>query len=119
MDLIDNDLFYVYDIDDMIEDLDCGEEGKIMYYHFKRPLGDLDFGLFTLGSDQDVNHLRSYGASHNLIEVYTKFWRTNLHTYAMSPNPTKLKIGEIIELLLVLEGCVLNGLTQPRLNPLF
>lgn len=51
MDLIDNDLFSVHDIDDMMEELGYVEEGKVMYYHFKRPLGDLDFGLFALGSD--------------------------------------------------------------------
>ncbi|CAI9290555.1 unnamed protein product [Lactuca saligna] len=81
----------------MMEELGCVEEGKVMYYHFKRPLGDLDFGLFALDSDQDFNHLRSYVASHKLTEVYTKFWRTNLHTYAMSPNPSKLRIEEIVE----------------------
>ncbi|CAI9275495.1 unnamed protein product [Lactuca saligna] len=97
VDLIDSDLFSIHDIDDMMEELGCVEEGKVMYYHFKRPLGDLDFGLFALGSDQDVNHLRSYVASHKLIDVYTEFWRTNLHTYAMSPNPSKLRIEEIVE----------------------
>ncbi|CAI9277603.1 unnamed protein product [Lactuca saligna] len=81
----------------MMEELGCVEEGKVMYYHFKRPLGDLDFGLFALGSDQDVNHLRSYVASHKLIEVCTEFWCTNLHTYVMSPNPSKLRIEEIVK----------------------
>ncbi|CAI9301207.1 unnamed protein product [Lactuca saligna] len=58
VDLIDNDLFSVHDIDDMMEELGCVEEGKVMYYQFKRPLGDLDFRFFALGNDQDVNNLR-------------------------------------------------------------
>ncbi|CAI9300178.1 unnamed protein product [Lactuca saligna] len=62
VDLIDSDLFSVCNIDDMMEELGYVEEGKLMYYHFKQPSGDLDFGLFALGSDQDVNHLRSYTA---------------------------------------------------------
>nr|KAJ0212334.1 hypothetical protein LSAT_V11C400177300 [Lactuca sativa] len=57
VDLIDNDLFSIHDIDDMMEELGYVEEGRIMYYHFKRPLRDLDFGLFALGSDQNANHL--------------------------------------------------------------
>ncbi|CAI9282549.1 unnamed protein product [Lactuca saligna] len=58
VDLIDNDLFSVHDIDDMMGDLGCIEEGKVMYYCFKQLLGDLDFVLFALHSDQDANHLR-------------------------------------------------------------
>nr|KAJ0200033.1 hypothetical protein LSAT_V11C600329930 [Lactuca sativa] len=78
VDLIDNDLFFVHNIDDMMQVLGCVEEGKIMYYHFKRPIGNLDFGLFALGSDQEVNHLRSYVASHKLIEVYKEFRNQNM-----------------------------------------
>nr|KAJ0193739.1 hypothetical protein LSAT_V11C800405860 [Lactuca sativa] len=52
--------------------LGCVEEGKLLCYHFKRPLSDLDTGLFALACDSDINHLRTYVGKHKLIEVYTE-----------------------------------------------
>lgn len=59
IDKIDNVLFLVHDINEMMEILDCVEEGKVIYYHFKRPNWDLDFGKDALASDQDINHFKS------------------------------------------------------------
>ncbi|CAI9269138.1 unnamed protein product [Lactuca saligna] len=99
IDGIDSDLFSVHDMDEIMELLDCVEPGKSIYYHFKRPTWDLDFGLYALGCDEDINHFRSYVYEHKVIEVYTEFWETKLHTYQMSPNPAKIKIHEIPESL--------------------
>ncbi|CAI9268897.1 unnamed protein product [Lactuca saligna] len=70
VDLVDIDEFSIHDIDEMMDILSCVEEGKLLYYHFKRPLSDLDTGLFALACDSDINHLRTYVEKHKLIEVY-------------------------------------------------
>ncbi|CAI9267041.1 unnamed protein product [Lactuca saligna] len=50
VELIDIETFYVHDIDDMMVKLGYIDENLHveMYYHFRRPLCDLDFGLFAL-----------------------------------------------------------------------
>nr|KAJ0187464.1 hypothetical protein LSAT_V11C900468320 [Lactuca sativa] len=98
VDLLDIDTFSIHDIDEMMEELGyIDSDQTLLYYHFLRPFGDLDFGLFALGSDQDVHHLGTYVANHKLIDVYIEHGKTNLHTYSMSPNPNKVKIIEIKE----------------------
>nr|KAJ0213269.1 hypothetical protein LSAT_V11C400184090 [Lactuca sativa] len=97
VDLLDMDTFSVHDIDEMMEQLGYVDEGIPLYYHFKRPFSDLDFGLFALGSDQDVRHLGTFISKHKLIEVYIEHGKTQLHTYTMSPNQSKIQIKEIIE----------------------
>ncbi|CAI9259612.1 unnamed protein product [Lactuca saligna] len=58
VDLLDIDTFSIHDIDEMMEELGhIDSDETLLYYHFLRPFGDLDFGLFALGSDQDVHHL--------------------------------------------------------------
>nr|KAJ0212945.1 hypothetical protein LSAT_V11C400228200 [Lactuca sativa] len=97
VDLLDIDEFCVHDIDEMMETLSCVEEGKLLYYHFKRPFLDLDFGLFALASDSDINHLGTYVGKHKLIEVYVEHGKTVLHTYTMSSTPSKVRIEEIVD----------------------
>nr|KAJ0214935.1 hypothetical protein LSAT_V11C300138940 [Lactuca sativa] len=63
--------------------LGCVEEGKLLYYHFKRPFSDFEFGLFALASDSDINHLGTYVGKRKLIEVYVEHRKTMLHTYTM------------------------------------
>ena len=58
---------------------------------------DLDLGLFVLGSDQVVRHLGTFISKHKLIEVYIEHGKTQLHTYTISPNQSKIQIKEIIE----------------------
>ena len=87
----------VHDIDEMMDIICCVEEGKLLYYHFKRPLLDLDTGLFALACDSDINHLRRYVEKHTLIEVFTEHSKIMLKTYLTSPNPSKVRIEEIIE----------------------
>nr|KAJ0210839.1 hypothetical protein LSAT_V11C400209020 [Lactuca sativa] len=54
--------------------IELTDESPVIYYHFRIPNGDFQFGLRALGNDQ------------NLIEVYTEHGNTNLLTYFMSPN---------------------------------
>nr|KAJ0204474.1 hypothetical protein LSAT_V11C500269550 [Lactuca sativa] len=83
--------FSIYDIDKMIEELGhIDSDQTLLYYHFLRPFGDLDFGLFALGCDKDVHHLVKYVDNHNLIDVYIEHRKTKLHTYYMSPNHSKI-----------------------------
>nr|KAJ0209959.1 hypothetical protein LSAT_V11C400177530 [Lactuca sativa] len=97
IDLLDIDEFCVHDIDEMMETLGCVEEGKLLYYHFKRPFSDLDFGLFALASDSDIKHLGTYVGQHKLIEVYVEHGKTKLLTYTMSSTPSKVRIEEIVD----------------------
>ncbi|CAI9282221.1 unnamed protein product [Lactuca saligna] len=95
VDLLGIDEFCVHDIDETMETLGCVEEGKLLYYHFKRPFSDLDFGLCALASESDINHLGTYVGKHKVIEVYVEHGKTVLHTYTMSSTPSKVMIEEI------------------------
>ncbi|CAI9286647.1 unnamed protein product [Lactuca saligna] len=81
----------------MMETLGCVKECNLLYYHFKRPFLDLDFGLFALASDSDINHLGTYVGKHKLVEVYVEQGKTMLHTYTMSSAPIKVGIEEIVD----------------------
>nr|KAJ0228567.1 hypothetical protein LSAT_V11C100044140 [Lactuca sativa] len=72
--------------------LDCVEEGKLLYYHFKKPFSNLDIGLYALASDRDIHHLSTFIGNHKLIDVYTKHGKIMLHTHFVSPNPNKNRI---------------------------
>ncbi|GJQ93219.1 hypothetical protein Tco_0004358 [Tanacetum coccineum] len=66
-----------------------------MYYHFKIPNNNLDFGLQELGNDADVINLVRYVDKYRLIEVYIEHEYTVLNTYLKSPQ--KLRLEEIVE----------------------
>lgn len=97
MDLCDNDTFPIHDTGEIVLELGYVENSTLLYYHFRLPLYDLDFRLFTLGRDQDIHHLGFYVSKHKLIEVYIHHGSTSLHTYEMSPNHFKVRIQEIIQ----------------------
>nr|KAJ0210119.1 hypothetical protein LSAT_V11C400224430 [Lactuca sativa] len=52
-DFVDTDLFSVHDLNDMIREIGYSADDT-MYYHYRIPNLDLDFGLKALGNDQDV-----------------------------------------------------------------
>nr|KAJ0214157.1 hypothetical protein LSAT_V11C400162280 [Lactuca sativa] len=90
VDLPDIHTFFVHDIDDIMDKRGYVEPHMVtekMYYHFQRPLGDLDFGLFALASDDDVHHLARYIGQYKMTYVYEDHGEIKLHTYSMSPNP--------------------------------
>ncbi|GJS45340.1 hypothetical protein Tco_0595461 [Tanacetum coccineum] len=60
-----------------------GYNAKVkLYYHFRKPDGDLDTGMHALGNDHNVRKLAEYVRLGNkMIEVYIERERTTLHTY--------------------------------------
>nr|KAJ0202613.1 hypothetical protein LSAT_V11C500266050 [Lactuca sativa] len=106
VDYVDIDEFSVHELDAIMLDLgypdprnsDFADESPVIYYHFRIPNGDFQFGLRALGNDQDVINLSKYIAHNKLIEVYTEHGKTNLLTYFMSPNAKgKVVIEELPE----------------------
>jgi hypothetical protein len=63
VDMIDSDEFSVHEVNSMIEVI--GYTGnEVIYYHYKVPDLELDYGLRALGNDSDVLTLLKY--VHNL-----------------------------------------------------
>ncbi|CAI9271781.1 unnamed protein product [Lactuca saligna] len=78
--------------------IELSVESPVIYYHFRIPNGDFQFGLRALGNDQDVINLYKFIQNNKLIEVYTEHGKTNLLTYFMSPNAKgKVVIEELPE----------------------
>ncbi|CAI9264928.1 unnamed protein product [Lactuca saligna] len=84
IDLVDIDEFSVHELDAMMLELGYSVP-PVIYYHFRIPHEDLDFGLRALGNDNDVLNLAQYIGDNKVIEVYTEHGKTNLLTYFMSP----------------------------------
>ncbi|XP_042756583.2 uncharacterized protein LOC111909211 isoform X1 [Lactuca sativa] len=78
--------------------IELTDESPVIYYHFRIPNGDFQFGLRALGNDQDVINLSKFIRNNKLIEVCTEHGKTNLLTYFMSPNAKgKVVIEELPE----------------------
>nr|KAJ0213339.1 hypothetical protein LSAT_V11C400157690 [Lactuca sativa] len=88
IDLVDIDDFSVHELDAMMLELGYSVP-PVIYYHFRIPHEDLDFGLRALGNDNDVLNLAQYIGDNKVIEVYTEHGQTNLLTYFMSPKGKK------------------------------
>nr|KAJ0218607.1 hypothetical protein LSAT_V11C300154240 [Lactuca sativa] len=84
-DFVDTDLFSVHDLNDMIREIGYSKD-DIVYYHYRIPNLDLDFGLKALGNDQDVIPMAQYVPQNSVINVYIEHGSTRLHTYFMSPS---------------------------------
>nr|KAJ0217201.1 hypothetical protein LSAT_V11C300120200 [Lactuca sativa] len=84
IDLVDIDEFSVHELDAMMLELGYSVP-PVIYYHFRIPHEDLDFGLRALGNDNNVLNLAQYIGDNKVIEVYTEHGQTNLLTYFMSP----------------------------------
>nr|KAJ0184843.1 hypothetical protein LSAT_V11C900494740 [Lactuca sativa] len=106
VDYVDIDEFSVHELDAIMLDLgypdprmiELSVESPVIYYHFRIPNGDFQFGLRALGNDQDVINLSKFIQNNKLIEVYTEHGKTNLLTYFMSPNAKgKVVIEELPE----------------------
>ncbi|CAI9296144.1 unnamed protein product [Lactuca saligna] len=80
----DIDEFSVHELDAMMLELGYSVP-PVIYYHFRIPHEDLDFGLRALGNDNDVLNLAQYIGDNKVIEVYTEHGKTNLLTCFMSP----------------------------------
>ncbi|CAI9295555.1 unnamed protein product [Lactuca saligna] len=84
IDLVDIDEFSVHELDAMMLELGYSVP-PVIYYYFRIPHEDLDFGLRDLGNDNDVLNLAQYIGDNKVIKVYTEHGQTNLLTYFMSP----------------------------------
>mgnify|MGYP001555212323 CR=1 FL=1 len=106
VDYVDIDEFSVHELDAIMLDLgypdprmiELSVESPVIYYHFRIPNGDFQFGLRALGNDQDVINLSKFIRNNKLIEVYKEHRKTNLLIYFMSPNVKgKVVIEELPE----------------------
>ncbi|GJT78822.1 hypothetical protein Tco_1045547 [Tanacetum coccineum] len=91
----DSDLFSVMELQEMLKTLGYPMKKNKMYYHFKIPNSNLDYGLQALGNDADVINLVRYIDKYRLIEVYIEHEYTVLDTYLKSPQ--KLRLEEIVD----------------------
>ncbi|CAI9269817.1 unnamed protein product [Lactuca saligna] len=106
IDYVDINEFSIHELDAIMLDLgypnplriELTDESLVIYYHFRIPNGDFQFGLRALGNDQDVINLSKFIQNNKLIEVYTEHGKTNLLTYFMSLNAKgKVVIEELPE----------------------
>ncbi|GJU11272.1 mutator type transposase [Tanacetum coccineum] len=85
-DQVDVDLFSIVDLNDMLEILGYKKRSGI-YYHYKIPDSNLDFGLKELRNDQDVLNLISQTTNHKLIEIYCEHENTDLEVVFEESTP--------------------------------
>ncbi|GKB38186.1 mutator type transposase, partial [Tanacetum coccineum] len=85
-DQVDVDLFSIVDLNDMLEILGYKKRYGI-YYHYKIPDSNLDFGLKELRNDQDVLNLISQTTNHKLIEIYCEHENTDLEVVFEESTP--------------------------------
>jgi hypothetical protein len=73
-----------------------GYTGEIepTFYHYLRPISNLDIGLFALGSDDDVLMFATLVLSFKLIEVCIENDYTKLNCHLMSPAQIRGTIEE-------------------------
>ncbi|GJW28096.1 mutator type transposase [Tanacetum coccineum] len=91
---VDVDLFSIVDLNDMLEILGYKKRSGI-YYHYKIPDSNLDFGLKELRNDQDVLNLISQTTNHKLIEIYCEHENTDLEVVFEESTPMTSNIGTV------------------------
>ncbi|GJU60721.1 cullin-1-like protein isoform X2 [Tanacetum coccineum] len=89
-----SDLFSVMGLQEMLKTLGYPMKKNKMYYHFKIPNSNLDYGLQALGNDADVINLVRYIDKYRLIEVYIEHEYTIL---TLLKSPQKLRLEEIVD----------------------
>nr|KAJ0227088.1 hypothetical protein LSAT_V11C100000450 [Lactuca sativa] len=88
VDMVDIEEFSIHEMDVIMKGLGYSVP-PVIYYHFRVPKGDMHFGLWALGNDDDVLNRAQYVKQQKLIRVYTKHGITNLLTYFMPPKPIR------------------------------
>ncbi|CAI9280011.1 unnamed protein product [Lactuca saligna] len=86
--MVDIEEFSVHEMDAIMKGLGYSFP-PVIYYHFRLPKGDMNFGLHALGNNDDVRNLSQYVKEHKIIRVYTEHSFTKLLTYFMAPKPIK------------------------------
>ncbi|KAJ9557500.1 hypothetical protein OSB04_012114 [Centaurea solstitialis] len=94
VDLVDTDKFSINELHEMMAEI--GYEAFVpTYFHFKIPNKDLDVGLHTLGSDEDVLHMLKFVPDCRFFKIYTEQGESRLNTYYMNPGGSKVVIKEL------------------------
>ncbi|CAI9292054.1 unnamed protein product [Lactuca saligna] len=77
IDLVDIDEFSVHELDTMMLELGYSVP-PVIYYHFRIPHEDLDFGLRALGNDNDVLNLPQYISDNKVSKRKAKRYNKEL-----------------------------------------
>ncbi|GJT09911.1 hypothetical protein Tco_0856953 [Tanacetum coccineum] len=93
-DFVDIDYFSVHELDVMVLQLRYNGADEPMYYHYLKPMTDLDVGLLGLGLDEDVHSLSSLICNFKVIEVLIEHGITKLDCYNMSNFQIRATIEE-------------------------
>nr|GEV34381.1 hypothetical protein [Tanacetum cinerariifolium] len=84
IDLIDIDTFSVLELSSFMKELGY-THGRLMFYHFRVPNNDLDYGLRALACEEDVISLSKHVGELKLINVYIEHDLTRLNIKFTSP----------------------------------
>ena len=89
-DMVDADLFSIIELNQMVVLLGYDKK-DIMFYHYKIPNNNLDYGLQALASDLDVLGMTKYIGKCKRFEVYVEHGFTSLETYFKSPQKVMIE----------------------------
>ena len=92
--MVDTETFSIHDLDEMVQDLGWTDR-KIMFYNFLEPGKNLDVGLHSLCSDDDIRYLSKFIAEHKVIEVYIEHVVSKVGTYFKPYQAMGLVLNEI------------------------
>ncbi|GJW10757.1 O-fucosyltransferase family protein [Tanacetum coccineum] len=94
IDLLDIEQFTITIIHSIVKMLKY-DTRDIMYYHFKIPDKNLDWGLRALVSDDDIVYLSKFVKDNKVIEVYIEHGETIVESYYMPTFTEKLQLKEL------------------------
>ncbi|GJY23876.1 mutator type transposase [Tanacetum coccineum] len=94
IDLLDIEQFTITIIHSIVKMLKY-DTRDIMYYHFKIPDKNLDWGLRALASDDDIVYLSKFVKDNKVIEVYIEHGETTVESYYMPTFTEKLQLKEL------------------------
>ncbi|KAD2804348.1 hypothetical protein E3N88_37725 [Mikania micrantha] len=84
-DLFDREHFSVFELNKLVTELGYPRK-EIMFYHYKIPDQDLNFGLRALENDADVVGFLKFVNDNWLMNVYIEHKKTEVECYLFSPN---------------------------------
>ena len=94
IDLLDIEQFTIDIIHSIVKMLKY-DPREIMYYHFKIPDKNLDWGLRALACDDDIVNLAQYVKDNKVIEVFIEHGETTVESYYMPTFKEKVQLKEL------------------------
>ena len=94
VDFVDSECFTVEVVNNIVKMLKYDPQ-QIMFYHFREPKKNLDWGLRALGCDDDVVSLISYVSKHKVIEVFIEHNETRVESFYKPLFRKTMEIKEI------------------------